>query len=57
MTVFENVAFAMRVTGASNRDVRKGFPIFLIGRLAEQGEVIQELSGGEQQRVSLARRW
>ncbi len=29
MTVFENVAFAMRVTGASNRDVRKRVPYIL----------------------------
>lgn len=38
MTVFDNVAFAMRVTGASSREVRKRVPVYSgVGRLAKQG--------------------
>ena len=57
MTVFENVAFAMRVVGASSREVRKRVP-YILGLVGLQGKVHSypmELSGGEQQRVSLAR--
>jgi cell division transport system ATP-binding protein len=57
MTVFENVAFAMRVVGASNKEVRKRVP-YILGLVGLQGKVHSypmELSGGEQQRVSLAR--
>ena len=57
MTVFDNVAFAMRVTGASERDVKKRVPYIL--KLVELQDKANrrpaELSGGEQQRVSLAR--
>lgn len=57
MTVFDNVAFAMRVTGASERDVKKRVPYIL--KLVELQDKADrrpaELSGGEQQRVSLAR--
>ncbi len=57
MTVFDNVAFAMRVTGASERDVRKRVP-YILNLVELQGKANRrpaELSGGEQQRVSLAR--
>lgn len=56
-TVFENVAFGMRVTGASKRDIRRKVPAVLnmVG-LANKAKVkADQLSGGEQQRVSLAR--
>ena len=57
MTVFDNVAFAMRVTGASERDVKRRVPYIL--KLVELQDKAHrrpaELSGGEQQRVSLAR--
>ncbi len=57
MTVFDNVAFAMRVTGASERDVKKRVP-YILNLVELQGKSNRrpaELSGGEQQRVSLAR--
>ncbi len=57
MTVFDNVAFAMRVTGASTKAIRKKVPYVLahVG-LAEKSKCFpNELSGGEQQRVGLAR--
>lgn len=57
MTVFDNVAFAMRVTGASERDVKKRVPYILnLVELQDKASCRPaELSGGEQQRVSLAR--
>lgn len=57
MTVFDNVAFAMRVIGASQREVRKRVP-YILGLVGLQDKARcfpQELSGGEQQRVGLAR--
>lgn len=57
MTVFDNVAFAMRVTGASERDVKKRVP-YILNLVELQDKTNRrpaELSGGEQQRVSLAR--
>ncbi len=57
MTVFENVAFAMRVIGSSNRAVKKRVPyiLSLVGLEHKANSKPRELSGGEQQRVSLAR--
>ena len=57
MTVFDNVAFAMRVIGASQRDVRKRVPYILglVGLQDKARSFPMELSGGEQQRVGLAR--
>ena len=57
MTVFDNVAFAMRVIGASNRDVRRRVPYILglVGLQNKARNYPMELSGGEQQRVGLAR--
>ena len=57
MTVFDNVAFAMRVTGASTKAIRKKVPYVLshVG-LGDKAKCYpNELSGGEQQRVGLAR--
>jgi cell division transport system ATP-binding protein len=57
MTVYDNVAFAMYCTGASTRDVRKRVP-YILGLVGLQGKAENrpgELSGGEQQRVGLAR--
>lgn len=57
MTVYENVAFAMHVVGASNRDIRKRVPyiLSLVGLKEKAKDHPGELSGGEQQRVGLAR--
>lgn len=57
MTVYDNVAFAMRVIGASTRDVRKKVPVVLslVGLSDKWRCYPKELSGGEQQRVGLAR--
>ena len=56
-TVYDNVAFAMYTTGASDRDVRKRVP-YILGLVGLQSKAKchpSELSGGEQQRVGLAR--
>ncbi|WP_101698196.1 cell division ATP-binding protein FtsE [Clostridium minihomine] len=57
MTVFDNVAFAMHVVGASQRDIRKRVPYILnlVGLKEKANCRPKELSGGEQQRVGLAR--
>ena len=57
LNVYENVAFAMRVVEASHRDIRKRVPIVLslVGLSSKYKAFPNELSGGEQQRVSLAR--
>ncbi|MDO4742887.1 MAG: cell division ATP-binding protein FtsE [bacterium] len=57
LNVFDNVAFAMHIVGASNRDIRKNVSrvLNLVG-LGEKARCMpMELSGGEQQRVGLAR--
>lgn len=57
MTVYDNVAFAMRVVGAREKDIRKRVPyvINIVGLSAKARNYPNELSGGEQQRVALAR--
>ena len=57
MTVYENVAFAMRVIGASNREIRKRVPyvLDLVDLSGREDRYPRELSGGEQQRVAIAR--
>ena len=56
-SVYENVAFAMRVIGASNRDIRQRVPyvLELVGLEYKAKSKPDELSGGEQQRVAVAR--
>ncbi len=57
MTVFDNVAFAMRVIGARPRAVKKRV-LYILGLVGLKDKAKcrpSELSGGEQQRVSLAR--
>lgn len=57
MNVFENVAFAMYVVGASGRDVRREVSKALskVGLGHKARSMPNQLSGGEQQRVGLAR--
>ena len=56
-TVYENVAFAMRVIGESSREIKRRVPTILsIVNLSDKYKNFPtELSGGEQQRVALAR--
>ncbi len=57
MTVYENVAFAMRCIGKKNSTIKKRVPYILdlVGLGNKANDHPSELSGGEQQRVSLAR--
>ena len=57
MTVFDNVAFTLRVVGASSREIRKrvSHVLSLVGLGNKARAYPRELSGGEQQRVGLAR--
>lgn len=56
-TVYENLAFAMRAIGASNRELRRRIPyvLQLVGLEQKGGRYPGEISGGEQQRVAIAR--
>lgn len=56
-TVFDNVAFALEVTEASTREIQRRVPavLELVGLRHKADCFPHELSGGEQQRVSLAR--
>jgi cell division transport system ATP-binding protein len=57
LNVYENVAFALRVTGSSSKDIKKKVPIALslVGLSDKSKSFPNQLSGGEQQRVSIAR--
>jgi cell division transport system ATP-binding protein len=57
LNIYENVAFALRVTSASNKDIRKKVPMALsqVGLSDKFKSFPNQLSGGEQQRVSIAR--
>ena len=57
MTVYENVAFAMRVIGAREKEIKDRVPyvLDLVGLDSKGGRHPGELSGGEQQRLAIAR--
>ncbi len=57
MTVYENVAFAMRVVGAKGKLIKKRVPFFLdvVGLGHKSNCFPNQLSGGEKQRVAFAR--
>lgn len=57
MTVYDNVAFAMRVVGASPKAIKKRVPYILglVGLQHKAKHYPTEMSGGERQRVGLAR--
>ena len=56
-TVYDNVAFAMRVIGAAESEIKKRVPyvLELVGLENKGRRLPHELSGGEQQRVAIAR--
>ena len=56
-TVFENVAFAMEVSGRSDIDIKEDVPqvLEIVGLSDKTNNYTTELSGGEKQRVSIAR--
>ena len=56
-TVYDNVAFAMRVIGARDREIRERVPyvLELVGLDSKATRHPTELSGGEQQRLAIAR--
>ena len=56
-TVYDNVAFAMRVVGAKERESRERVPyvLNLVGLDTKSRRHPGELSGGEQQRLAIAR--
>ncbi len=57
MSVYDNVAFAMRVIGAGEKEIKKRVPyvLSLVGLQEKANCLPNEISGGEQQRVALAR--
>ena len=56
-TVFENIVFVLRVTGAKSKDIKERVNkvLDLVGLRGKEKELPSKLSGGEQQRVAIAR--
>jgi len=56
-TVYENISFALEVAGASNAEIKDKVPkiIEIVGLTSRIQALSEELSGGEKQRVSIAR--
>lgn len=57
LTVYDNVAFALRVTNVVNKEIRSRVPyvLKLLGLASKAKSLPDQISGGEQQRVALAR--
>jgi len=57
MTVFDNVAYAMRVVGARESEIRErvSYVLELVGLTDKARRHPNEMSGGEQQRLAIAR--
>ncbi|MBW3537986.1 cell division ATP-binding protein FtsE [Candidatus Parcubacteria bacterium] len=55
--VFENVAFALEVSGYRGREIKRSVPkvLQLVGLKGKDSNFPEELSGGERQRVAIAR--
>lgn len=56
-TIFDNVAYAMEVIGATQKEIRRKVPrvLGLVGLASKASSHPEELSGGEQQRAAIAR--
>ncbi|MDR2524094.1 MAG: cell division ATP-binding protein FtsE [Candidatus Nomurabacteria bacterium] len=56
-TVYENVAFAMEISGMTNREIELNVPkiLELVGLKGKEDKFPRHLSGGESQRVAIAR--